>query len=324
MAKVPFMRLKRMRYTADSLVDAITKSAMEDSSTHAQVLVNVSRAMRVRFAPFTRLTLPSGETLGELDLVLRAIGIDRMCCNAFCTLGEIASMEGLQEIAIPGIPTALTELQLYLKEIELCPTNGQAYIAIGMNLDSEDEQVEINKEFFNKQQLYLKAVEVDPTNGFAYYTLASRLAGAATLQINGESTTAKQLLLKALDLDPLFPATYLALDGMVATGEELHLLNGEVITKLDINTRILEIDPKSYGSYARVAELLAEGESVQLTSGTTLNKQQLYLRAIDVAPWYDATYRQLAATLPDEGSIELLNGETKTKEQLCKLAEDNV
>ncbi|EFA84361.1 hypothetical protein PPL_03439 [Heterostelium album PN500] len=63
----------------------------------------------------------------------------------------------------------MTRKQLYLKSIELDPTDSDSYYNLGRICESI---ILNNGQSMTKQQLYLKAIELDPTNSTLYKNLA--------------------------------------------------------------------------------------------------------------------------------------------------------
>lgn len=218
-----------------------------------------------------------------------------------------------------------TRRELYLKAIELAPTDARPRDALQTSL-AEGETIQLpdgsslTKTDSGLQKLNTPTSTGDYRNALYLYQSAMDLPDTtATTEFEGKTWTQADLLKQAISVDPEQGVFYLALGNFLKPGETIDLMNGETLSAADLYARAIDTSPQLAYAYNNLAVCTTGGGSVVLLDGSTLTKKELYLKAIEADPEIPEAYFNLAV-VSGGSPVTLLSGKSLTEEELYRTA----
>ncbi|CAM0117016.1 tetratricopeptide repeat protein [Rhabdochlamydiaceae symbiont of Dictyostelium giganteum] len=226
---------------------------------------------------------------------------------------------------------------LYLKCIDIDPTDGKLYIEATSFLKKGESLMLINKKRMSKEELYYKGIELLPKTAANYHWIASTLSSdeELTWTIEGKmpeivTISRKELYVRAIKLDPVNADSYCYLADHIKPGQ-VQVFGRERLFQPELYLRAIMLNPKKSHPHLGLAMLL-EKNGVRMVGREILSKRQLCLKALEHIRNNNLqdqekkchAYYHLASTLDKKEDQVTINGETISQEKLyCKVIELN-
>ncbi|MGR3912505.1 MAG: tetratricopeptide repeat protein, partial [Candidatus Rhabdochlamydia sp.] len=175
-----------------------------------------------------------------------------------------------------------TPKELYLKVIDLNPTDEDSYFNLATLLIKNEDIELLNGEIYTQKELYLKVIDLNPADEDSYFNLATLLAKNEEIELlSGETYTQKELYLEVLDLNSKNQNAYINLAACLKKDEIITFFNGETYTKKDLYCKLIELNPQDAEACFNLANLLKDDETIQISNEGIYTKKELYCKGID-------------------------------------------
>eukprot|EP00658_Telonema_sp_P-2_P085078 TRINITY_DN9613_c0_g1_i1.p1 TRINITY_DN9613_c0_g1~~TRINITY_DN9613_c0_g1_i1.p1 ORF type:complete len:343 (-),score=39.85 TRINITY_DN9613_c0_g1_i1:223-1251(-) len=206
-----------------------------------------------------------------------------------------------------------TEMQCYIKAIEVDPLCAEAWYKIGNHHSSEDP-ISLNGKSYTSKDCFVQALEIDPRNDTYWSSLALEISVKESVTVSGICYTRKLCYERAVECNANNCNAWHMLGATLqCSGDSVTMIGDRSYTAQQCYIQSLEIDEEQGGVWR---SLLGDkdvhgggggGMTMPVTiNGVSYNRKQCCLRAIQYSSWDAEAWLHLGVEVVKSGDTHVV------------------